>query len=93
MTAKYFCGDIELNSIWGEPNARFLAIGGKPSKHNYYDSFKRLVGTDGKALFPVERTIYYKKHPSLHKCDGRCLHAKGQNCECACGGKNHGLGG
>lgn len=24
------------------------------------------------------------------KCDGRCTHAKGFNCECACGGKNHG---
>ena len=26
------------------------------------------------------------------KCDGRCLAATGHQCECACGGKNHGAG-
>lgn len=26
------------------------------------------------------------------KCDSRCTHAKGHNCECACGGANHGSG-
>lgn len=25
-------------------------------------------------------------------CDGRCTHAKGHECECSCGGKNHGSG-
>ncbi len=25
-----------------------------------------------------------------HKCDARCETAKGHNCECACGGANHG---
>src|SRR5688572_14840449 len=25
-------------------------------------------------------------------CDGRCTHAKGPNCDCSCGGKNHGTG-
>lgn len=25
-----------------------------------------------------------------HRCDARCLHAKGATCECSCGGKNHG---
>ena len=24
------------------------------------------------------------------KCDARCENAKGHNCECSCGGKNHG---
>lgn len=24
-------------------------------------------------------------------CDGKCLNATGHNCECSCGGKNHGL--
>lgn len=24
------------------------------------------------------------------KCDGRCMGAKGHNCECSCGGANHG---
>lgn len=27
------------------------------------------------------------------KCDARCTHAKGFNCECSCGGENHGKGG
>lgn len=25
-------------------------------------------------------------------CDGRCMSATGHNCECSCGGKNHGAG-
>ena len=25
------------------------------------------------------------------KCDGRCTSATGHNCECSCGGKNHGM--
>lgn len=25
-------------------------------------------------------------------CDARCTHAKGPNCECSCGGENHGTG-
>jgi hypothetical protein len=25
-------------------------------------------------------------------CDGRCMGATGHNCECSCGGKNHGVG-
>ncbi len=25
-----------------------------------------------------------------HKCDARCTGATGHDCECACGGKNHG---
>lgn len=27
-----------------------------------------------------------------HKCDSRCLNAKGHDCTCACGGANHGRG-
>lgn len=26
-----------------------------------------------------------------HKCDARCTGARGHNCECACGGANHGI--
>lgn len=36
-------------------------------------------------LFPVAGTLV----PD-HKCDARCEHATGHQCECACGGKNHG---
>jgi hypothetical protein len=24
-------------------------------------------------------------------CDARCTNARGHNCECSCGGKNHGM--
>lgn len=27
---------------------------------------------------------------SDHKCDARCTSATGKNCECSCGGANHG---
>jgi hypothetical protein len=26
-----------------------------------------------------------------HKCDSRCTGATGKNCECSCGGANHGI--
>ena len=29
---------------------------------------------------------------SAHKCGARCTHAKGGDCECECGGANHGRG-
>lgn len=69
-----------------------------------FDSFSVWVGGsaarvwtgsawDDKPL-PVSRTITFKARPSLHECDARCLHATGKtmNCECRCGGKNHGRG-
>ena len=31
-----------------------------------------------------------KGHVSDHICDPRCTGAKGHDCECACGGANHG---
>ena len=90
---KYFYKDIELLIVWGEAKDVFYSIGGKANKFNYYDSFKRLVGKDAQGnLYPVQRKINYSKHPSLHKCDGRCVNARGGNCECSCGGVNHGIG-
>lgn len=57
------------------------------------DSFSKWVGKDAAGeLHPVDRIIEYKRNPSLHHCDGRCLHAKGRQCECSCGGANHGAG-
>lgn len=42
----------------------------------------------------VTRSIKYKAFGSKHECDSRCINAAGKsmNCECACGGKNHGKG-
>lgn len=42
----------------------------------------------------IERTINMKSSPSKHECDARCINATGRTmqCECSCGGKNHGRG-
>jgi hypothetical protein len=36
---------------------------------------------------PVTQVIAYT---STKKCDARCVNAKRHDCECSCGGKNHG---
>jgi hypothetical protein len=40
------------------------------------------------------RIVQRKSSPSLHECDARCINATGRTmqCECSCGGKNHGRG-
>lgn len=48
---------------------------------------------DGTKLV-AQRAIEYKRAPSKHECDARCMNATGRvmKCECQCGGKNHGRG-
>lgn len=48
---------------------------------------------DGTKL-QADRKVIRKARPSNHKCDDRCIHATGRTmqCECSCGGKNHGRG-
>ena len=36
------------------------------------------------------RAIEFKRNPKLHACGPRCLNATGFQCECSCGGRNHG---
>lgn len=90
---RYYAADGErLTRVTSMRNADFAArFPGAAAKR--YDSFSRWVGraADG-ALRPVVRVIDYKVNGSKHKCDARCLNAKGHNCECSCGGKNHGAG-
>lgn len=40
------------------------------------------------------RVVIRKSSPSMHECDARCMNATGRTmqCECSCGGKNHGKG-
>lgn len=90
----YFSGTTALRLIQSLENARFAAIGGVRSKHNRYDSFRRIVGQpiEGPgAVLPVTRKIFFKSNPSLHKCGSRCRGAKGHDCECSCGGEFHGV--
>lgn len=96
---KYFNGDTELNRPRPMDNKEFALLfpGVKGVRR---DNFTRLVGgtqapvwTDGKwddAPLPVERMINFKSNPSLHECNARCMNATGNNCECRCGGRQHG---
>ena len=96
----YFAADgTELTYACGLENKKFAALfPGVQGK--WYDSFHKWVGyaagarwtASGEGSKPVARVIFFKKNPSLHKCDARCLNATGHNCECSCGGKNHGAG-
>lgn len=47
-------------------------------------------GTFGHKAFKLKavKGTYSKDH----KCDARCLNAKGNDCTCSCGGANHGKG-
>jgi hypothetical protein len=49
---------------------------------------------DTKRWVQVTRTIQIKSNPTRHECDDRCMNATGRTmqCECKCGGKNHGRG-
>ena len=90
----YFSGETKLGDVFPLDNKKFFLIGGTRSKHNSYDGYQRLAGKPEAApaaFLPVTRKIFYKVNGSKHKCDARCQSAKGGNCECECGGKNHGI--
>lgn len=99
---KYFSDvngqTIELVNVSSMDNAKFAAA--FPGvKGRRYDSFSRMVGVAAgmkwSEAIPVTRAIQYKSNPSKHVCDARCMNATGRtmNCECSCGGKNHGKAG
>jgi hypothetical protein len=101
MSVRYFSdfggNTVELTGIYGLDNAefakRFPDVKGRRS-----DSFSKFVGYVPNSwpleTLPVMRVINYKSATSQHKCDSRCIHATGRtmNCECSCGGANHGKG-
>ena len=96
MLTKYFSDQREISSIRYLPRceAERLFPGVQCVR---VDSFSVFAGwTPGRMqaadLLPVTRVIEYSSHPSLHRCDSRCQHARGRKCECSCGGKNHGNG-
>lgn len=51
-------------------------------------------GWNGAEWVKITRVVNFKSNASRHECDARCMHATGRTmqCECACGGKNHGRG-
>jgi len=95
-TTKYFSGAVELRGAYSMDRGvvRALFPTGKIQRN---DHFSLLVGTvDGKysetAFLPVTRIVRFNSEGSQHKCDSRCLNAKRNDCECSCGGANHGAG-
>jgi hypothetical protein len=71
-----------------EFSARFPGVKGRK-----FDGRRMQVAADGGGrVRPVTRAVEFKKRASLHKCDYRCMFARGPNCECSCAGKNHGRG-
>lgn len=76
--------------LFGNPTYR-----AKPARIDYRDRGARYGwSATHNAWLPITRAVAIKANPSRHVCDVRCINAKGRamECECACGGKNHGRG-
>jgi hypothetical protein len=93
---KYFSdwngATIEVTGTYSMKNSEFALLfpGVKGLR---FDSFSKRVARAGLTVVPLTRVIEYKKNPSLHQCNDRCLGAKPNGCcECRCGGANHGKG-
>lgn len=70
---------------------RFPSI--KGMRADGYTKWVAHPATGKDCLLPVTRMIDYKKQPSLHQCNAKCLNGKHNGtCECQCGGVNHGRG-
>lgn len=41
---------------------------------------------------PTHGHVINATHSAARRCDDRCMYAKGPDCVCSCGGKNHGRG-
>jgi hypothetical protein len=65
-----------------------VTAGSGPHRVPNYGVFARCP--DRHKVFPLRQIkgTYSKDH----KCDARCLNAKGHECTCSCGGMNHGRG-
>jgi hypothetical protein len=53
-----------------------------------------MIGWTGSEWIKITRRVQYRSYMVKHECDSRCFNANGRtmNCECACGGANHGKG-
>lgn len=104
---KYFNGDIQLGILEECAVAEFDALfpgqksvrrsGGRliglpVGEVRTYDHAAKKWSRAG--FLPAQREITYKSNPSRHQCDARCFNATGRTmqCECSCGGQNHGKG-
>lgn len=91
LTNTYYCPEqyaaTELSKYDGQE--RFVkVVSARGPGYIRYDFLGGLCPC-GKRHF-AERLVQRPAYPSNHKCDGRCMSARGPKCECSCGGKNHG---
>lgn len=82
---RYFAGDVRLEKVHYNKGVGYGIDPTNPPVWN---------GKEWTGYVKVERAIRYSRSPSKHECDARCINATGRvmNCECSCGGKNHGKG-
>lgn len=88
---------VELPSVGWADRRDFERIIGRPIAEGEKLAregrlFAYGVCPDCGRLHPSGRRISYSKKPSMHVCNSLCMGATGPNCECGCGGKNHGAG-
>lgn len=88
---------VELRSIAWAPRRDFERIIGRPiaaGEKLAREGGLFAYGTcpDCGRLHPSGRRVHYSKKPSMHVCNAKCMGAMGPDCECSCGGKNHGAG-
>lgn len=91
----YYSGDVELANVWPERN-KLVRERFPKMKIVRCDSFYDYVGVpngqkDRSNFMPVTRRVFWNQQGKQHKCGPRCRSAKGHDCECECGGKNHGV--
>lgn len=83
---RYFADTTKLSNVF-EKDGKFFG-----SPEGYKPVWTGTAWERG--TVQANRVVRYKTSPSRHECDARCVNATGRtmNCECACGGKNHGAG-
>jgi len=95
MTATHtgYSGTTALAGYWPMRNNQAALAGITGAKRS--DGYSVWVGSIephiGAPLLPVTRIIRHNPNGRNHKCDRRCTHAKGSDCECQCGGRFHGI--
>lgn len=89
---KYFSGQKEIKRVFPVPVEIFNQMGWRLVDANFVTPFERLAGAGPNGeLLPVTRSVKIKAVSSRHVCDSKCTSASGHECECSCGGINHGI--
>lgn len=69
----------------------YIAVDGTVYQPGRMDSYKLAYTCSGCGAAKLAAAVVGKFNPGK-KCSAKCLASTGFQCECACGGKNHGAG-